>query len=73
MDWGRRFRQIQDQHRKQDGTRWTGADIERATRGEVSRRYISLLKAGRIKDPSYSKIYAISKAMDFPLHAWVEH
>ncbi len=69
-DWARRFERILDRYRREDGSRWTGAAIERATRGEVKRNYVSALKNGRIAHPSFEKLDAISSAMGFPVAAW---
>lgn len=59
-------------HRGADGSSWTGADIERATHGHVSSFYVSRLERGRIKDPSFARIVAISRVMRIPLHTWFE-
>lgn len=67
---GEKFRRFRRIYRHPDGTEWTGADIERATRGEVSRFYISRLRRGQIKDPAFSKIAAISRVMGIPLGEW---
>jgi hypothetical protein len=50
---------------------WGGKSLERATGGYVSHQYVGHLKAGRIKEPSFGKIYAISRAMGVPLEAWI--
>lgn len=72
MEMGEKFVHLLDVYRRSDGTRWTGAEIERATRGRVSRFYVSRLRRGLIEDPSFSKIVAISRAMGVPLEAWIE-
>lgn len=72
VDWARRFERLLDRYRREDGTPWTGAAIERATRGEVKRNYVSALKTGRIAHPSFEKLHAISRAMGFPVAAWAE-
>ena len=69
-DWARIFERILDRYRREDGSRWTGAAIERATRGQVKRNYVSALKTGRIRHPSFEKLDAISCAMGFPITAW---
>lgn len=71
-DWAERFEQMLDIYRRDDGSRWSGAALERATGGVVSRNYISKLRAGRIQDPSFYRMYVISKAMGVPLEAWFE-
>jgi len=61
-----------EQNTHPDGRRWSGAEIERATRGNVSRYYVSRLRRGLIRDPGVSKIVAISKAMGISLDTWIE-
>lgn len=68
--WDERFEQILEVYRRDDGSRWSGAALERASGGIVSRNYISKLRAGRIQDPSFYRMYAISKAMGVPLEEW---
>ena len=70
--WAERFAVIRDRHRRDDGSRWSGAALERATGGRVSRNYVSKLGTGRVEDPSFEKIWAISRAMGVPLEEWVE-
>ncbi|MDP9475473.1 MAG: hypothetical protein M3R38_07245 [Actinomycetota bacterium] len=69
---GERFRHLQRTYRKADGPAWTGAGIERATRGEVSRFYVSRLRRGLIDDPGFKKVVAISRVMGIPIEAWLE-
>ena len=64
------FRRLLERYRRDDGSNWGGKSLERATRGYVSHRYVGHLKAGRIKEPSFGKIYAISRAMGVPLEEW---
>ena len=71
--WADRFERFLRLYRRDDGSEWSGAALERATGGAVSRSYVSKLRLGKTEDPSYEKIYAISKAMDIPLEAWMEN
>ena len=71
MEMGERFRRLQRTYRRPDGAAWTGAEIERATGGEVTRHYVSKLRNGYYKDPGFNKIAAISRAMGVPLEAWL--
>ncbi len=74
QDWGRAFRRLLERHRRDDGSKWGGKSLEsleRATGGYVSHQYVSHLKAGRVKEPSFGKIYAISRAMGVPLEEWI--
>jgi hypothetical protein len=66
------FRRLLERHRRDDGTKWGGKSLERATHGYVSRQWIGHLKSGRIKEPGFGKIVAISRAMGVPLEAWLE-
>ena len=61
-----------DLYRHDDGTRWGGKTLERATGGYVSHQWVGHLKSGRIKEPGFGKIVAISRAMGAPLEAWLE-
>ena len=72
MDWASTFGRLLSRHRRADGSEWTGADIERATGGRVSRFYISRLKRGIIEDPSFTKIHLISHTIGARLEEWVE-
>lgn len=69
-DWARRFELLRDEYRRDDGSKWTGAALERATGGIVSRTYVSEFARGKIKEPSFSKIVAMSDAMGIPLDVW---
>lgn len=70
MEMGERFRRFQRIYRHPDGSPWTGTDIERATRGAVTRHYVSTLRNGYYRDPSFRKIAAISLAMGIPFEEW---
>lgn len=70
MDMGERFRHLQRTYRRPDGSAWTGAEIERATGGEVTRHYVSKLRNGYYGDPGFKKIAAISRVMGIPLEEW---
>lgn len=72
-DWGRRFGYLLDKYRRDDGSKWTGAAIERATGCEVGAHYVNDLLRGKNQNPSINKIYAISKAMGIErLEEWFE-
>jgi hypothetical protein len=72
MEMAKKFRRFLQTYRKSDGSSWTGADLERATRGEASRFYVSHFRRGLIKDPSFAKTVAIGRATGIPLEAWLE-
>ncbi len=72
MDMAQKFRRFLRTYRRSDGSAWSGADIERATRGYVSRFYVSRLRRGLIDDPGFKKIVAISRAMGIPIEAWLD-
>jgi len=73
VDVLRRFRQLLAEHRRPENRPWTGAEIERATRGEVSRFYVAKLRRGEVADPSFRKYVAISRAMGIPLEEWLQY
>lgn len=70
QDWGRTFQRLLERYRRDDGTKWGGKSLERATGGYVSRQWVGHLKSGRIKEPGFGKIVAISRAMGVPLEEW---
>jgi transcriptional regulator with XRE-family HTH domain len=67
-----RFERFLDIYRRPDGRRWSGQAIDEATDGIVTRSYITNLRKGRIENPGYGKMRAISKAMGFPPEMWFE-
>ena len=69
-EMGERFRKVHRIYRRSVGSAWTGAEIERASGGEVSRHYVSKLRHGYYEDPGFGKIAAISRVMGIPLEAW---
>lgn len=71
MDWSSQARIVLDRHTHPDGRAWSGAEIERATGGKVSRFYVSLLRRGLISEPSFTKIHLISRAIGADLEEWV--
>ena len=64
-----KFWSSQKVYRRRDDSLWTGADIERAARGEVTLHYMSKLRNGYYKDASFGKIAATSRAIGIPLEA----
>ena len=56
----------------EDGSRWTGQQIDEVTGGHVPRSYVTNLRKGRIENPGYDKMRAIARAMDFPPEAWFD-
>lgn len=68
--WAERFERILDKYRRDDGSRWSGAALERATGGKVTGAYVSHLRQGYNNDPSFDRIDAISQAMGVPLEEW---
>ncbi|WP_047865442.1 hypothetical protein [Rubrobacter aplysinae] len=71
-DWGRRFELLRDKYRREDGSKWSGAAIERATGGAVSGHFVSALARGKLQDPGIGKMYALSEVMGIPLEEWFE-
>jgi transcriptional regulator with XRE-family HTH domain len=67
-----RFERLIDAHRRPDGSRWTGQQLDEATDGVVSRSYFTNLQKGRIESPGYEKMRAIARAMGFPPALWFE-
>src|SRR5215208_5238026 len=72
MHIAQRFERLLDAHRRPDGSRWTGQQLDEATGGVVPRSYVTNLRKGRIENPGYEKMLARAKAMGFPPEAWFE-
>ena len=76
MHVAQRFERFLDAYRRPDGSRWTGQKLDEATGGVVPRSYVTNLRKGRIENPGYEKMLAISRAiaraMGFPPALWFE-
>ena len=72
MHVSQKFERLLDAHRRSDGSKWTGQQLDEATGGVVTRSYFTNLRKGRIESPGYEKMAAIAKAMGFPPEAWFE-
>ncbi len=72
MHVAQKFERFLDTHRRPDGQRWSGADLDRATGGAVPRSYVTNLRKGRIENPGYEKLAAIARAMGFAPEEWFE-
>src|SRR5215207_4427491 len=66
-----KFERLLDTFRREDGRRWSGIELERATGGVATRSYVTNLRKGRIENPGMDKLAAIAKAMGFPPRALV--
>jgi transcriptional regulator with XRE-family HTH domain len=67
-----KFERLIDAHRRPDGSRWTGQQLDVATGGVVPRSYFTNLRKGRVESPGYEKMLAIARAMGFPPALWFE-
>src|SRR5215203_128035 len=67
-----RFERLLDSYRRPDGRKWGGTDLQDATKGIVTKPYVTHLRKGRIENPGYVKLRAIAEAMDFPPELWFE-
>ena len=72
MHIARKFERLLEIYRHPDGRRWTGQEIDEATRGVVTRSYVTNLRKGRIENPGFAKLRAIAKVMGFPPELWFE-
>ncbi len=70
MHIAKKFERFLEEYPREDGSRWGGQDLERATGGVVTRSYVSILRKGGIDNPGYEKMGAIAKAMGFPPELW---
>ena len=68
----RKFERLLETYRREDGGRWSGVELERATGGVVTRSYVTNLRKGRIENPGMDKLAALAKAMGFPPALWFE-
>ena len=72
MHVAQKFEHVLDTYRHADGHKWTGAQLDDATGGVVTRSYVTNLRKGRIENPGYEKLRAIAKAMGFAPQVWFE-
>jgi hypothetical protein len=72
MHIAQKFESLLDAHRRPDGSRWTGQQLDKATGGVVTRSYVTNLRKGRIESPGYEKMAGIAKAMGFPPEEWFD-
>src|SRR5687768_628272 len=72
MHIAQKFEALLEMYRRPDGRRWTGAELDDATGGVVTRSYVTNLRKGRIDNPGYEKMRAIAKAMGFAPEVWFE-
>ena len=72
MHVAQKFENLLDTYRHADGHEWTGAQLDDATGGVVTRSYSTYLRKGRIENPGYEKLRAIAKAMSFAPQVWFE-
>ena len=68
----RKFERLLKAYRREDGRKWRGVELERATGGVLTRSYVTNLRKGRIENPGMDKLAAIAKAMGFPPALWFE-
>jgi len=72
MHVAQRFEHLLETYRRPNGHRWTGQQRDEATRGVVTRSYVTNLRKGRIENPGYEKMRALAKAMGFAPEVWFE-
>jgi transcriptional regulator with XRE-family HTH domain len=72
MHIAQKFEHLLDTYRHADGHKWTGAELDEATGGVVTRSYVTNLRKGRIENPGYEKLRASAKAMGSPPEVWFE-
>lgn len=68
----RKFERLLEAYPREDGGKWSGVELERATGGVVTRSYVTNLRKGRIENPGMDKLAALAKAMGFPPALWFE-
>ena len=66
------FERLLETYRREDGGRWSGVELERASGGVVTRSYVTNLRKGRIENPGMDKLAALARAMGFSPALWFE-
>jgi transcriptional regulator with XRE-family HTH domain len=61
-----KFERLLNAYRREDGAKWSGMELERATGGIVTRSYVTNLRKGRIENPGMEKLWALARVMGFP-------
>jgi hypothetical protein len=56
----RKFEGLLESYRHEDGAKWSGIELERATGGVVTRSYVTNLRKGRIENPGMDKLAAMA-------------
>jgi hypothetical protein len=56
MHVSQKFASLLDAHRRPDGSKWTGQQLDEATGGVVTRSYFVNLRKGRIRSPGCEKM-----------------
>lgn len=72
MNFGKKLARLLEIYRKPDGSKFRLKEIEDATEGFVSGRYLTNLKADRIRQPGHDRLAAIARVMGFPKELWVQ-
>ena len=68
-----RFERLLEAYPRPDGRPWTGAELQRATGGVVTRSYVTNLRKGRIESPGHDKMAALAKAVGFAPALWFDY
>src|ERR687897_490428 len=55
-----KFERLLETYRREDGGKWSGIQLERATGCVVTRSYVTNLRKGRIENPGMDKLAAIA-------------
>jgi transcriptional regulator with XRE-family HTH domain len=67
-----RFERLLDAYRRPDGRKWGGKVLQDATKGLVTKPYVTHLRKGSHREPGYEKLRTIAEAMGFPPELWFE-
>ena len=73
MQVAERFERLLETYPRPDGRPWTGAELQRATGGVVTRSYVTNLRKGRIESPGHDKMEAIARAVGFSPAEWFDN
>lgn len=72
LDYGKRFLELREKYRRLGKSKWSFAEIERATNGFVRANYLTGLVHGRIQQPGTDRLQAIAQIMGFPYELWFQ-
>src|SRR5215218_9688806 len=68
----RKFERLLETYRREDGSKWSGIELERATGGVVTRSYVTNLRKRGIENPGMNKLWALASRRWVSPALWFE-